>query len=91
MKLSENRILYLARESLNRLRDEGLAEVSNFPLALRLGRELLSEWSERGDQMDAAVRRKIASLRRGVVEGSAEWQLLYRRYREEEMRKKGPR
>jgi hypothetical protein len=37
------------------------------------------------------VRRKIASLKRGVVEGSGEWQILYRRYREEELRKKGPR
>lgn len=91
MKLSDNRILYLARESLNHLRDEELADIPNFPLALRIGRELLAEWSERGDQIDAAVRGKIASLKRGVVEGSAEWHLLYRRYREEELRKKGPR
>lgn len=91
MRLSEARILYLARESLTRLRDEGLAEIPNFPLALRSGRELLTEWSTRGDQIDANVRRKITSLRRGVVEGSSEWEVLYRRYREEEMRKKGPR
>lgn len=40
--------------------------------------------------MDLAVRKKIASLKRGVVEGGSEWQVLYRRYREEELRKKGP-
>jgi len=91
MKLSEARILYLARESLTRLRDEKLAEIPNFPLALRTGRQLLAEWSARGDQIDAMVRRKIASLRRGVVEGSTEWEVLYRRYREEELRRKGPR
>ena len=90
MKLSEARILFLARESLNRMRDEGLAEISNFALALRHGRELIAEWLGKGDQTDAAVRRKIASLKRGVVEGSAEWQILYRRYRDEELRKKGP-
>ncbi len=90
MKLSEDRILFLARESLNRMRDEGLAEIPNFALALRHGRELIAEWLGKGDQTDAAVRRKIASLKRGVVEGSAEWQILYRRYREEELRKKGP-
>jgi uncharacterized protein len=91
MKLSEARVLFLARESLNRLRNEGLAEIPNFPLALRSGRELIADWSARGDQIDAAVRRKIASLRRGVVEGSTEWEVLYRRYREEEMRRKGSR
>lgn len=90
MRLSEGRILYLARESLVRMRDEGLAEIPNFQSALRQARELISEWIEKGDEIDAIVRRKIASLRRGVVEGSAEWEILYRRYREEELRKKGP-
>ena len=92
MRLSEARILYLARESLTRLRDEGLAEIPNFSLALRQGRELIASWEEHGEgAVDAAVRRKIASLKRGVVEGSAEWNILYRRYRDEELRKKGPR
>lgn len=90
MRLSEGRILFLAREALTRLRDEQLAEITNFPLALRVGRELLEQFAAQGDAVDAAVRRKIASIRRGVVEGSAEYEILYRRYREEELRKKGP-
>lgn len=90
MKLSEARILYLARESLAKIRDEGLAEIGNFPLALRQARELVAEFVEKGDAIDLVVRRKIASLKRGVAEGSAEWNILYRRYREEELRKKGP-
>jgi hypothetical protein len=91
MKLSDARILYLARESLVRLRDEKLADIPNFQVALRHGRELIAEWADKGDEIDEAVRKKIASLKRGVVEGSAEWSILYRRYREEESRKKGPR
>lgn len=90
MRLSEARILYLARESLARMRDEGLVEIANFPLALRQARELIGEWLSQGDAIDAAARRKILSLKRGVVEGSPEWEILYRRYREEELRKKGP-
>ncbi|HEY6395722.1 MAG TPA: DUF507 family protein [Candidatus Binataceae bacterium] len=90
MKLSEARILYLARESLNRLREEGLAEIPNFPLALRQGREIVAGWVDKGDEVDAVVRRKINSIKRGIVEGSPEWEILYRRYRDEELRKKGP-
>lgn len=90
MKLSEARILFLARESLVRLRDEGLGDVANFQIALRQARELIEEWVERGDAVDSIVRRKIATLRRGVVEGSNEWEILYRRYRDEELRKRGP-
>ena len=89
MKLSEARILYLARESLARLRDEGLAEIPNFALALRQARELIAEWNDKGDEIDALVRRKITSIKRGIAEGSNEWTLLYRRYRDEELRKRG--
>jgi hypothetical protein len=90
MRLSEDRVLFLVRESLTRLRDEKLAEIANFPTALRVGREVLEQFAEQGDAVDAAVRRKIASIKRGVVEGGAEWNILYRRYRDEELRKKGP-
>ncbi|HUY27117.1 MAG TPA: DUF507 family protein [Candidatus Binataceae bacterium] len=89
MKFSEARILFLARESIARLRDEGLAEVTNFPLALRQARELVSEWNEKGDEIDALVRKKITSIKRGIVEGSNEWTILFRRYRDEELRKRG--
>jgi len=89
MRLSEERILFLARESLARIRDEGLAEIPNFALALRQSRELIAQWAEKGDEIDAAVRRKITSIKRGIAEGTAEWNLLYRRYRDEELRKRG--
>jgi len=90
MKLSEARILFLARESLAKIREEGLAEVPNFQVALRQARELVADWNEKGDALDAIVRRKIASIKRGIVEGGTEWNIMYRRYRDEELRKKGP-
>ncbi len=89
MRLSEERILFLAREALSRMRDEGLAEIPNFALALRQARELIAAWDEKGDEIDQAVRRKIMSIKRGIVQGSPEWNILYRRYREEELRKRG--
>jgi hypothetical protein len=89
MKLSDERILYLARESLAKIRDEGLAEIANFPLALRQARGLIAEWNDKGDEIEQAVRRKITSQKRGIVEGSDEWNILARRYRDEELRKKG--
>lgn len=90
MKLTEARILYLARESLNRLCSENLIDAPNFSLALRQAREAISRYLEQGDALDAIVRRKIASLKRGVAQGTAEYDILYRRYSDEERRKKGP-
>jgi uncharacterized protein len=48
----------------------------------------LAEHFQIDDKIDAFVRRKIASLSRRVVPDSTEWDVLYRRYFEEERRKR---
>ncbi|HXS14054.1 MAG TPA: DUF507 family protein [Acidobacteriaceae bacterium] len=40
-------------------------------------------------RIDAAARQKIASQRRIIVEGSQEWDILYRKYYNEEVKKLG--
>jgi hypothetical protein len=40
------------------------------------------------DDADEAARRTIQSLSRRVPEGSREWDVLYRKYREEEMNRR---
>ena len=37
------------------------------------------------EQIDALVRRKLESQKRPIVEGSDEWEVLYRKYYEEEV------
>ena len=37
------------------------------------------------EAIDALVRRKLESQKRGIVEGSDEWDVLYRKYHEEEV------
>ena len=41
------------------------------------------------EEADRLAREKIASLKRGVAEGSREWEVLHRKYVEEELSKKG--
>jgi uncharacterized protein len=41
------------------------------------------------EQMDAQVRQKIGSQKKEILEGSEEWELLYRKYYAEEMRRMG--
>jgi len=40
-------------------------------------------------RIDAAARQKIASQRKIILEGSQEWEILYRKYYNEEVRKLG--
>ena len=85
-RLSDNRIAALSRLVLRVLATEG--EVINERAALAESKRVLAEHFQREDQLDEHVRRKIASLSRRVVPGSAEWDVLYRRYFEEELRKR---
>jgi hypothetical protein len=40
-------------------------------------------------KIDAAARQKIESQRRTILEGSQEWDILYRKYYNEEVKKLG--
>ncbi len=84
-RLSDNRITALARVVLRVLAAEG--EIVSERAALAESKRVLAEHFQRDDKIDALVRRKIASLSRRVVPGSTEWDVLYRRYFEEEARK----
>ena len=48
--------------------------------------EILNKWLKKEAEVDKAARHKIESQKRGIPEGSAEWEILYRKYYEEEMR-----
>jgi hypothetical protein len=69
------------------LRKDKLAEFPQEGRALAETKQALNEFFQREDQLDDLVRRKIQSLSRQVPVGSREWDILYRKYHEEEMRK----
>jgi hypothetical protein len=41
------------------------------------------------EQVDAEVRRKIGSQKKEILEGSEEWDILYRKYYSEELKRMG--
>lgn len=53
--------------------------------ALQILQELLKE----EEAVDAEVRKKITSQKKEILEGSEEWEVLYRKYYAEEMRRMG--
>ena len=48
--------------------------------------ETLNKWLKKEEEVDKAARVKIENQKRAIPEGSAEWEILYRKYYEEEMR-----
>lgn len=86
-RLSESRISHLAHIVIEGLRKGNLAQFSHDGRALNETKRVLSEFFHQEDHIDDTVRQKIASLSRHIPPGSREWDILYRKYLEEEMRK----
>ncbi len=87
--VSEGRISALSHLVLTELKRAAIADLRPDRLVLTEIKTVLAEFLQIDDVLDAKVRRKIASLSRRVPEGSAEWDVLYRQYFEEEKRKLG--
>ena len=86
-RLSESRISHLAHLIVDGLWKEDLADFPNEGRALAVTKRALHDFFHKEDRLDEVVRQKIESLSRRVPIGSREWDILYRKYREEELRK----
>jgi hypothetical protein len=86
LKLSREKILRLSHLILDRLNHDEDVEFFMDPQELRQEIvRLISEEMKADEAIDALVRRKIESQKRTIVEGSDEWDVLYRKYYEEEV------
>jgi uncharacterized protein len=52
-------------------------------------RKLLEELLNQEEKIDLAARQKIENQKRTILEGSQEWDILYRKYYNEEVKKLG--
>ena len=89
MRLSEDRISHLAHLIQDAL--EHNKSVEPLQAEERLLREIkrtITAELRFEEEADAAARRTIQSLSRKIPEGSREWEVLYHKYREEEMRRR---
>jgi hypothetical protein len=85
VKLSRERVLHLSRLIMGYLDQDDAVEYFEEPKEIRQQIVKLIEGEMKADEMiDALVRRKLETQKR-VVEGSDEWEVLYRKYYEEEV------
>jgi uncharacterized protein len=48
--------------------------------------EIITKWMKKEEELDRKARHKIESQTRQIPEGSGEWDILYRKYYEEEVK-----
>ncbi len=94
----QEQVTRLSRDKVNRLAHavtDALAAMDEVEFiedrnTIRLKvREVLEDLLKKEKEIDAEARRKIESQRRTILEGSQEWDILYRKYYNEEVKKLG--
>ncbi|HEX9203668.1 MAG TPA: DUF507 family protein [Vicinamibacteria bacterium] len=85
MKLSREKILRLSHLILGQLdQDDGVEYFADPQEIRQYIVKMISDEMKTDEAIDALVRRKIETQKRPIVEGSDEWDVLYRKYYEEE-------
>jgi hypothetical protein len=89
MILSEDRLTHLAHLLTDTIWKDDLVDYTDEDLALRLAKKAIMEFVKEEEDIDTKAKQKVASLKRNVLEGTPEWEILYRKYYEEERNKRG--
>jgi len=90
MKLSRDKIIDISHKIVSSLRKARQVRLKKQPNEVRLEIvKLITELLLTEDKVDRAARTKIRSQKREIPEGSEEWDILLRRYYQEELKKLG--
>ncbi len=89
MRLSEERISHISHLIIEALKSEKICDFTQEGKALHEIKKNITNFLQFEDRADEAARQKIRSMSSMVAEGGREWDILYRKYFNEEMAKKG--
>jgi hypothetical protein len=87
--ISEDRQTYLAHLVTDKIWHMDLVDFTDEDQALRICKKAIQEFVNEEQTIDLKAREKVLSLKRGVIEGSPEWDVLYKKYYEEERNRRG--
>jgi hypothetical protein len=82
-----NKVAHVATDALAEMDELDFVEDRN---TIRLEvRKILEDLLNQEEKIDQAARHKIENQKRTILEGSQEWDILYRKYYNEEVKKLG--
>lgn len=88
--LSDEKISHLSHVLLKGMLDNKLVEVRDEEGKIRRQIKLsMTSFLKVGEDIEAVVKKKLQSFSRNITEGSPEWEVLYRKFFDEEAVKRG--
>ncbi len=90
MILSDDKITHLSHVLLKRLKEKGvvIAKADDAEIRKEIKRAVIKQL-KMGEAIDSHIRKKLKSFSRNIVEGSSEWEVLYKKFSKEEGVKRG--
>jgi hypothetical protein len=87
MRLSREKVQLLSHQISDKLASMDEVQFIEDRNTIRLAVfDIINKWLKKEEAVDLEARRKIESQTRKIPEGSAEWDILYRKYYDEELR-----
>ncbi len=88
MQISEDRISHLSHKIMEKLWRDDLADFPDEARALGTIKSAIAAYFSVAEEVDQAVRKKLASYAQAKVQGSRDWEILYQKFYREEMAKR---
>ena len=88
MRLSEDKISHITHLLISGAEKNGLIEQTDRIRLLNLTKQTITHYCKLEDEIDTFVRKKISSYSRIIAEGSREWEVMYKKHFDEEMKKR---
>jgi len=89
MAISDEKLIHLAHRVYEGIgRFDGVELVGDEEVILRTIKQALHDEFHLDEELDRTVRARLASYSRKIVEGGAEWDVLYQKTLDEELRKR---
>ena len=90
MKMTHEKIIQISHQAMAAIEALDEVEIYDEPNNIRVQIvKILTQLMQEEEKIDQLVKDRIASQKRTIVEGGGEWEILYRKYYSEELRKLG--
>jgi uncharacterized protein len=89
MILSEERQSHWAKIITDKVWGDDIVDFSDDDEALKAAKKAIVLFVKEDMEIDTKAREKVASLKRNVMEGTQEWEIMYKKYYEEEKNRRG--
>lgn len=90
MKLSHEKIIQISHRIMSAIEALDEVEIFDEPNVIRQETvRILTDLLREEEKIEETVRQRIGSHKRSIPEGGAEWDILFRKYYSEELRKLG--